>query len=63
MVKTPKQISTNAYSFSENGFPMHFKELEEIVTETFPRSQKDNKYGLKPTAEKQKKENMNCNKA
>ena len=46
MVKTPKQISSNDYSFSENGFPMHFKELEEIVTETFPRSQKDNKYGL-----------------
>ncbi len=46
MVKTPKQISTNDYSFSENGFPKHFKELEEIVTETFPRGQKDNKYGL-----------------
>lgn len=46
MVKTPKQISTNDYSFSENGFPKHFKELEEIATETFPRGQKDNKYGL-----------------
>lgn len=37
MVKTPKQISTNDYSFSENGFPKHFKELEEIVTETFQK--------------------------
>lgn len=46
MVKTPKQIGTNDYSFSENGFPKHFKELEEIATETFPRGQKDNKYGL-----------------
>lgn len=32
--------------FLKNGFPKHFKELEEIVTETFPRGQKDNKYGL-----------------
>ena len=33
-------------SFSKNGFLKHFKELEEIATETFPRGQKDNKYGL-----------------
>lgn len=46
MVKTPKQISTNDCSFSKNGFLKHFKELEEIATETFPRGQKDNKYGL-----------------
>ena len=46
MVKTPKQISTNDCSFSKNGFLKHFKELEEIATETFPRVQKDNKYGL-----------------
>lgn len=46
MVKTPKQIGTNDYSFSENGFPKHFKELEEIATETLPRGQRDNKYGL-----------------